>query len=336
MSRTFVVLPILFPISIALSACGSPEAREPAASVEALRVPERDPELMQVTRIYGDLFVHEGEFEAESAVKPWSSWWYPTKDTYLFQKRGDELSPLEKYDRLMRSRNLKATAAAFERDHLYDPNASAWEGLCNAWAIASLMEPEPTLPVRLGDIMFHVGDTKALIVKTYESIESLQAFGQRYNGGRTSEFDDLYPEQFHRILQAELFERGRPFIMDKDPGVPVWNTPVWKTQLQIVKDPSDPRVAHVTAWVVGASPFVESYDFVGTLSVVFQYTYDLYGYPQNDGSLRVVYGDWTGESRDYHPDFVTTLPDEKKRKSFNSELDPAVVDELLRFASKKN
>ena len=86
---------------------------------------------------------------------------------------------------------------------------------------------------------------------------------------------------------------------------------------------------HVQSWLYGAGVSVESYDYVGTDVVTFEYTYDLFGRWQADGTFHVEYGEWTGDSRDYHPDFVTVLPEPMKRKSRNPEVDPAVVDNIL-------
>jgi hypothetical protein len=327
---------LVFIAGSVFAGCGPEVTKEatdlpPSGPVSGLSIPQRPAEFELVTANYGPLTVYEGEFDAESSVRPWSSWWYPTKDTYLFESRGQRLSPLELYDSYVRkTRQLPGGAALFERERIYDPAAGSWEGLCNAWAIASLMSPEPRRMETIDGITFNVGDQKALLVKTYERVGGLRTYGQRNNGVHGTVFDDIYPDQFHRLIQAELFERGRPFMMDKDPGVAVWNTPIWKASVRTSRDLSDPYVMHVNTWLFGASPFVNYYDYVGTLAVVFEYTYDLYGIPQADGSFQVKYGAWTGESINYHPDFLTVLPEgSAQRSSRNSEIDAVVVDEIL-------
>ncbi|OFZ03389.1 MAG: hypothetical protein A2070_06965 [Bdellovibrionales bacterium GWC1_52_8] len=315
--------------AVSSSGCG-PEIQTAAPGTD--RWPVRSSKFTPVDEYYGKLLVQDGEFEAESATKPWSSWWYPVRENYLFQSDGNRLSPLEKYDRLVqRQTGTLPGAAAYERDNLYDSGANAWEGLCNAWAIASIMVPQPTRPLTIEGIQFGVGDLKALLIKSFEKVEGTRAFGQRYNGDRMSHFDDLYPDQFHGVLVGELLTKGRPFIIDKDPGVPVWNTPVWKVQYTVQRDPADAGIAHVKTWLFGASPFVDSYDYVGTLSVVFEYTYDLMGEALPDGSLQVHYGSWTGSSADFHPDFVTILPEPESgsRESLNIKLQPAIIDQIL-------
>lgn len=309
-----------------LAACGSD--RLPAGPHA---VPTREGEFARATEAFGPLFVDEGEFDAEAGVRPWSSWWYPLRDTYLFESAGARKSPLEKYDRFVQKTSGQSPdAAVYERDNLHDPNATSWEGLCNAWAAASLLEPEPRRPVAHGGLTFEVGDQKALLIKSYELVDGLRQIGQRFNGDRAGVYEDIYPEQFHRVIQHQLFEQSRPIIMDKDPGVAVWNTPIWKAQARIAQDPSDPYVMRVSLWLVGASPFVDSYDFVGTLPVAFEYTYDLYGNRDEQGRFAVAFGAWTGPSIDFHPDFVTVIPESGTgHRSRNSKIDPAMVRSIV-------
>ncbi len=312
-----------------LTSCGGVDA--PVSSMPQFsRYPA---EFRKATDHYGELYVKEiGEMEVAVPAKPWSSHWFPARETYLFewQGQGKEAAPLQKYDTFAKRRkNIDAKSSQFERENFYDPYATGWEGLCNAWAVASLVAPEPRQPMTLNGIRFGVGDLKAIIVKTYEDVEGMNFFGQRYLGDRLSLHTDIHPDQFHRIVQAEMFERGRPIIIDHDPGIPVWNTPIWRAGFNIARDQTDPNVLHVAAWFSGARPFVPDYDYVGTVPISFEYTYDLYGYQEGD-SFRVVRGEWTGRSLDDHPDFVTTLPEGLiVHRSRNTEIDNEVVSELL-------
>jgi hypothetical protein len=187
--------------------------------------------LNAVTDQYGPLIVQTGRFSVESQIVPWSSWWFPLNDDYLFQQRGNEKSTLERYDAyvsLAQRRNSRSVD--FERNNFYQPHAVAWAGLCDAWAIASIMEPEPKVPLTAAGVTFRVSDLKALVLKTYEAVDSLHIYGQRYEGKWDSVYEDIYPDQFHRFMQAELFQKKLPFTMDYDGGIEVWNTPVWKAQ----------------------------------------------------------------------------------------------------------
>lgn len=338
-------LGILLVLSSLFLSCGKPEYPEeveedevevpvsppPARAPEPL--PRRQPNFQSVTAIYGPTIVREGIFEMESKTIPWSSSYFPARDTYLFQGTPETPSPLEKYDAFVKkAHNEEPGAARYQREKLYDPDAAGWEGLCNAWSVASTMEPQPKKEVERAGIKFGVGDLKALLILTYEYLDGLLEFGQRFNAaGPEEEFDDIYPDQFHRLIQAELFEKGRPFVMDKEPGIQVWNMPVWQVKFNILRDRSEPTTLHVKARLTAASPFIEErgYDYVGTLPIEYIYTYDLHGKVRDDGALEVESGEWTGESRRYHPDFMTVLPTEKSRKSYNVKLNNAYVEEIL-------
>lgn len=335
-----ILMRIVFGVSMTCSliGCGNGGIRAPIVDnpkqVHGKSTVMRPPGLESATRDYGPLKIREGEWSAESVTQPWSSWWYPTRETSLFESNPPGQSPLEKYDRyVLKAHAWKSHAAEFEKQRLHDPNANPWEGRCNAWSAASLLVPEPKAPVSIEGITFGVGDLKALLVKSFEKVGGLKQYGQRFNGDRLGVYDDVFPDQFHRVLYAEMFEKKRPLIIDKDPGVAVWNTPIWKVHSQLHRDSQEDGVMHVTSWVFGATPFVEHYDDVGTLSVVLEYTYNLYGQTDADGFFRVSGGEWTGSSLDDHPDFVTVLTENPLHSSENQEMDWALVQEIIGHSS---
>ena len=314
---------------LGLTGCGS-SANPSRPGVARVAAPStRTPAELTATQVYGPLKVQSGEFDAQAAVTPWSSWWYPLNEKRLFEGTGGNLSPLEKYDAYARATGKNTHASDFERQNLYDPEASGWEGLCNAWAAASILEAEPTQSITAQGITFKPSDQKALLLKAYEHVEGLTQFGLRFDGNRGDDPDDIYPDQFHKILQEELFLKGHAFIMDKDPGVPVWNEPVYKAFATISADKTDATTDHVSLWLTWADSASTDPDFQGTRDVNSKYTYDLVGDRQADGSLNVVYGVWTGESVDNHPDFVTVLPAKATHRSINTEVDTTLVNQIL-------
>ena len=281
---------------------------------------------------FGPLIVEIGEFSADSGVEPWAGWWYPRRSNALFK---EATSPLQKYDQYVaKTRNRPSYASEFEFKHFYFPDGAFWAGRCDAWAVATLMEKEPilTAPVVLEGISFNSEDLKALAILTYDEIEGVTQYGQRYNADFDSIAEDIYPEQFHKILQRELLEKNRPFIMDKDALVEVWNTPIFQAHVKVLPKKGEPNVLQVITLIKGTQPLdlTSKWDALSRKVITFEYTYDLYGYPQPDGTFEVVYGLWTGDSRRNHPDFVWTLPEAKnERKSGNKELDVGIVDEIL-------
>ncbi len=276
------------------------------------------------------LKVEEGYFSAEASIKPWSSWWFPIWDDYLFKGRAQsQIPPLRKYDLFnywfLRTRT---NATGVERDELYQVRASSWEGLCDAWALASIMEPEPTQNVKYGPLVFTVADQKALLLKTYEDVPELEHVGERYDGRWNDDYADVYPHVLHRFLLRELFDKHLPFIMDHDASYEVWNVPVFKAFVEVKRDESSSEVIHVTTWLISASPHVDRYDYVGTKEESRQYTYDLGGHWEGS-SFVVISGSWTGRSRWDHPDYLIPKPEKVTRKSRNREINVRTVDLIL-------
>lgn len=268
-----------------------------------------------------------GERSAEAKRKPWSSWWYPHWQDTLFEGKMNELAPLQKYDAFALTLNRRTSAAAYERSSLYDPRAVSWSGLCDAWAIASVMEPEPARMLSHGQLLFRVGDLKALLLKTYENIDPLTIIGDRFNGEWDDEYADVAPNLFHEVVETELIGKKRAFIIDEDPGPEVWNEPAWKVMTRVSRVEGSPDIARVQTWLFLASPHVEDRDFVGTHEDSREYTYDLEGVWEGE-KFRVKSGQWTERSQWDHPDYVIKLPDTIKRGSFNPHIDPELVDKI--------
>jgi hypothetical protein len=292
------------------------------------------------TQVFGPSVVSAGTFTREEVHQPWSSWWFPNNDDFLFADRGTRLSPLSRYDEYAkRTRGVDPGSAAFEESR-YNPSLTdAGDGLCNAWSAAAILEPEPTKPRTVSGVAFDVVDLKALLIKSYELLEGKRIFGHPYRDEGFDDRQDLYPEQFHRLLEVQIMDKGEPFVMDTDSSSEVWNTPVSAAILELKKDPGDPGVMHVLARLLETLPSKDDQDlgFIGQRGFWAEYSYDLVGNPTADGRLEVVYGTWTDvmdgpipvKSVRFHPDFVSLLPKEKKLGSRNSRIDPEIVREIL-------
>lgn len=307
-----------------------------------------DPALTAVTREFGPTVIGARSLPFRSAVavseiKPWSSWWYPKRE-------GGLIEPLAKYDYLRQTRARLAgqpgsvgSARDFEMQS-NGANALAWEGLCDAWALASISKPEPKRPVTItvgnSTVTFGIDDLKALLLKTYDAVDdsSIKMYGQRFNGSYTGWiYPDIYPEQFHRFMEVQLFDRGLPFLMDHDPGVEVWTVPIFKANYVLEEVPGKPDSVLVHTWVHTAeSTKREEKDFVGTKSVVREYDYILQGVRNANGDLVIQSGYWIKtpggvDSRNDHPDYVLQVqhPESLVRKSWNPQIDMALIDEIL-------
>jgi hypothetical protein len=312
----------------------------------------QDPSLTAATREFGPVVIKAGTRLPHrtplgtATHKPWSSWWFPYKDDFLFK---DENSPLAKYDLFRRARYrvtgkaYPPSAQDYEREHSIS-NAQPWEGLCDAWSLAAILKPEPKRPVTFTidgkSVTFSIADLKALLLKTYEAVDDskLAYYGQKFTGDeRGWVYPDIFPDQFHRLLEVFLYERKQPFIMDHDPGVEIWNVPVFKTNFTLAEVPGDPNSVTVRTWVYSAEPArTHEKDCVGTRETTREYFYILHGSRNRQGDLVIQSGQWAKgpngvDSMRNHPDFVTAVPNplEIVRKSYNPEIDVSLVDEIL-------
>lgn len=323
----WTVLPAL--AGFILSACGTEKSVAPEADPLA-SYGNRDSALLAVTEEFGPLIVRPGEIDGTSDIIPWSSYFFPTREKTLFDGAN---SPLGKYDLVSKKAFQKeASSAKYEYENLFDETAVGWDGLCHAWAAASILEPEPRKPREIGGVTLTVGDQKGLLLKHYEIVEGTRQFGQRFNGMRHDEvFADIYPDQLHRFIEVELIQNRRPIIIDTDPRPPVWNTPIYFAAIRTTPDPTRPHVMNATMALHGAGYWDAEKDMskTGTRQVSYVYYYDLYGRPQADGSFLVEFGVWTGRSVEDHPDFATYIPTEVKHRSRNKQLDPVILDKIL-------
>ncbi len=298
---------------------------------------------------------------ARANTLPWSSWWFPKRDKYLFENSGGakNSAPLEKYDLLWRSLSpLNRSAADFEREH-FKPLSSQWEGLCDAWALAAISLPEPKYPVTLilpssviGDtlprkVKFEVGDIKALLLKTFEatSDSNLKYFGQKFTGDESGWlYPDIFPEQFHRFVEIQLFKKKQAFIMDRDPGPEIWSVPVFQANYLIEDMPGAPNSVFVRTWLYSAESLLTNDNlYVGTREAVREYDYVLTGDRDQENQLIIKSGYWIKgpdgiDSRKDHPDYFITIPDSPgiARQSWNPEINIKLIDELLAKSQSQN
>ena len=311
----------------------------------------KDPSLFAVTREYGYSVVKAKKYPLTdlalaAQLKPWSSWWYPKKEPLLFPDALGNPSALTKSDMLHRTFKPTAGSAAEYERQKFSPQSAMWEGLCDAWSFASLAKPEPKRPVKIpyadgsGSVTFTVADLKGLALMTYEAVDDtvLSYFGQKFSGGPDGWiFPDIFPEQFHRFIEVQLFENKKPFVMDHDSGVEVWNVPVFKANYKMDLVPNEPNSLFVRMWLYSAESVLSTEkNFVGTKQSVREYDYVLQGVRDNKGNLVITSGYWVKgpdgiDSRNDHPDYMIQISDPSKlvQKSWNPEIDVELVNAIL-------
>jgi hypothetical protein len=237
---------------------------------------------------------------AGGAPRPaWSGYWWPflvTRGWHLYDQTGP-FTPLVKYGQatgdfrpLQWERRYKLTT---------DPSTNWW-GHCNGWAAATVLEPEPTRPVRAGSVAFNTGEIKGLLSALHQG-DPVDLFRGRphWNGGNSR--TDLRALDFHRAVLYYLRERNETLIFNTSLKPEVWNYPAYAFRMTGVTDPRNPSITHITTTLFFADNDVVPH-FVGTNSFTRTYTYWVQGDPRsvNGG----VAAEWTGESISSHPQFV--------------------------------
>lgn len=281
----------------------------------------------------------------DSGKKPWSSWWYPKIDLDFTQPKDKsrKMGILEKFDLVNGTLGTSESAYAYETN--VTQSTVSWEGLCDAWAIASLVYPEPRREVsysvrRPGStanetVTFDILDLKGLLLKTFESSPENQfdIYGEKYLGNSNGWiFPDIFPDQFHRLIEVYLGERKQAFMMDHDARIEVWSVPVYKASFKITAVEGQPNTVMVKMWLITAAPAEsDNKEVVGTVQRTFDYTYTLSGDLDPSGRyLTINDGDWVGESINKHPDyFLIPKKEHVLRKSFNPFINIQKVDEIL-------
>jgi hypothetical protein len=275
---------------------------------------------------------------------PWTGYWYQLR-TNLFAK--DTTTPLQeslvKLDKVSANIGRPVHSMDWELQHAQElglnPDAiPEWEGLCDAWALAALLRPEPTKALELHGVIFTVADQKALLTKLYESNDlnatAATYFGSRYYGDADTdgELQDPRPEAFHRIAEVMLGERGLAFGIDSDPGIEVWQKPLFKMSWVVAPDPKIPNAYVVTAFPKIVRPLSKPSNLTTAqlmeLSPIVEapeYRYRLYVDPTSPatGKRRVIYGEWLDSTRDQHPDSIFVPDPNKALKPANPEVGQA-------------
>ncbi|RLN53443.1 hypothetical protein BBJ29_010102, partial [Phytophthora kernoviae] len=212
-----------------------------------------------------------------------------------------------------------------------------WYGICHAWAPAALLEHEPKCDVEKNSVTFHVMDIKALLTDVYDGASISTVFtGARFNGPDSPASVDQYGRYtnaarrdlgagfFHIAVSNIMGKHQQSFIMDVAADSEVWNQPVWSYNVQTMEIldttkactkyfgrssyPFNAEMVHLAyvkttlTWVVEAyvdGPLVSS-GKVGSYAVSNDYEYVL----ELDTNYAILGGEWVGDSKEDHPDFL--------------------------------
>ncbi|KAG7397001.1 hypothetical protein PHYBOEH_001451 [Phytophthora boehmeriae] len=241
-----------------------------------------------------------------------------------------------------------------------------WFGICHAWAPAAILEQEPQCDVTKNGVTFHVFDIKALLTYVYDGAAIKTVFtGARFNGPDSPASTDQYGRYtnaarrdlsagfFHIAIANIMGKQKRSFVVDVTAGAEVWNQPVRSyqvkqmdlvntraTSMRYFGTPTYPfndkmvRLAYVKttfSWIVESyedGPLVSTGDIaLYTEARDYEYLLEL------DANNNIVGGEWVGNSRTDHPDFLW-FPTGKPAASAvtSTGLSYANVQELLKMS----
>ncbi|NRA46639.1 MAG: hypothetical protein HRU09_16955 [Oligoflexales bacterium] len=267
-------------------------------------------EVKRVNEDFGELYIKETlnssgnpTFKSVKVKRPWSGYWLPFRDRTLYEGKN---SPLGKMDQIVQYLGYDSTIAETQKKTFGIYKADGWEGLCDAWALASVVTPEPKKSRNVYGVNFSVADLKALLTFTHAKYPYIQ-YGITYRGDADTDgtLQDLKPEAFHQVVTKVLGEQKRALIVDETAGVEIWNKPLYSYRWRITKDPE-----YDFAYLVKAFPLLVKQKEQNSSSPTHvddilapTYNYRLYvdKSVKKDGKFRVIAGQWLGKSRSYHP-----------------------------------
>ena len=319
------------------------------AAIEDINEAFKNPRLRAPTTEFGPTVIDMRKLPFESGVldtgkQPWSSWWYPKIDRDFTKPiHAGQTAILEKYDIFARTKGTPKSAHAWELSR--DKDVATWEGLCDAWAIASISDMEPVRPVtvkvprsngKTEDVEFSIYDLKGLLLKLYEATDESQFlyYGEKFLGNSKGWiYPDLFADEFHRLIVSYIGKKKQPLLMDHDAGVEVWTVPIFKANYKMERIEGRNNAVKVRMWLFTSGPTEPNdKEALGTQQVVRVYDYILTGDLDWSGTtLTVRSGEWAGGSVSSHPDYFFAPKNENVlRRSYNPNLDPDKVEQLLR------
>lgn len=218
-----------------------------------------------------------------------------------------------------------------------------WFGICHAWGPAAAVEAEPRQPVVRNGVEFRINDIKALVTISYDEglpqkVMALRCDkpaagegGVTYDEfGRPAEVDrgcaDTNAGSFHIVITNMLGLRRESLVEDRTYDYEVWNQPI--RGYRVTRDEEVDAAA--ANGLVGA-PAMAPYRFNDAavsfrhVEMDLQYIFeshqeedanlaheidaytgtDHYAYVlELDGEGRIIGGEWVGDSKRNHPDFL--------------------------------
>lgn len=240
--------------------------------------------------------------EDSTTIKPWSGYWWPMLEGSGYNLYAEN-GPLHKYDQYvlnLTGTNPSPTAREWEYDNNRTTNPdNTWWGHCDGWAAASILDPEPIVPVNLLGIHFTVGDRKGILTTWRTEGRYATVWGNIYRRD-TDDINDIYPYEFVTVLIQHIVNRDLPVLADLFTGGEIWNYPVYGYRLTELSQNGD-GTADFNVRIYYASDGVDR-DYVGTKRL--SRGLDFRCQVDEEGNFTDGPSEWLGTSLDKHPDFL--------------------------------
>lgn len=242
--------------------------------------------------------------EASIGTPIWTGNWWP-------MSQGGTSNAMAKYDRATGTKG----AGAWEWQEAQSMKDTDWAGHCNGLAAAGMMVPEPRHSVTYNGVRFDIEDVKALLSEAWAS--GYVSVGGRCDGVIERDMNgrainpycrDTNPATLHLALTNLIGLKHTPLVSDTEAGETVWNYIITRYKILNEMDISQYTAAIWLAKGASAYPFnpaASAWKFytmeveMATVGIrYYQYVLEL------DWAGNIIGGEWYGDSRLDHPDFL--------------------------------
>jgi len=216
-----------------------------------------------------------------------------------------------------------------------DWDVETWWGLCHAWVPAALLEDRPLRSVTYNGVEFHVGDIEALLIAAYNRAPADMIGGRCNVGSGDTEVErdehgravdvscrDSNPGALHVVVTNYLGMQNRGFAFDRTFDYEVWNQPVTGYEITKQEEITIERANELLGVTGDSYTYNEDAAFLYEVGLsvdwvteshasktpadTARYTRtDRYSYIlEVDADGKIIGGEYTGSSRERHPDFL--------------------------------
>ncbi len=149
--------------------------------------------------------------EGAPRQRPWNGFWWPDSKMGLgFRWAANQPSPIEKYDEIT---GKSRRAVDWELKH--NNSDSSWEGQCDGFSLASVLEPQPKSAVTCRGVKFEVGDIKGLLGSVYlGDVSGQPVTWEGRNAHSAAGSRDLDPATLHLALTNAMGREQQGIYLD--------------------------------------------------------------------------------------------------------------------------